>query len=287
MQDATDDDAALVILDSITKLTPAQAGRVAVTGSHGGLYSAFLAARCGLRGVIFSDAGIGRDGAGIGGLPLLADAGMPAATVDYRSGRIGDGVDIFGRGVISHVNAPAAAIGCRPGQPTQLCAGRMLCAAPAVRAVAMPSEGRCQLRAGPPRILGLDSISLLTPDDADAIVVSGSHGGLLGGRPDSAVSQPVLAAAFNDAGIGIDRAGLSRLPALDKRGIPAVTVSAASARIGDARSAWETGIISAVNAAALREGAREGLPLAVFLTELAARLPGEAMRAATLGEAAG
>ncbi len=67
------------------------------------------------------------------------------------------------------------------------------------------------------------------------------------------------AAFYNDAGIGVDEAGVSRLPALDARGIAAATVSAASARIGDARSTYEDGILSRVNARAAALGLVPGM----------------------------
>ena len=53
------------------------------------------------------------------------------------------------------------------------------------------------------------------------------------------------AAVFNDAGSAV-----TRLPALDARGIPAAAVDCMSARIGDCRSMWDTGIVSHVNASA-------------------------------------
>ena len=68
-----------------------------------------------------------------------------------------------------------------------------------------------------------------------------------------------FAAAFNDAGIGLEEAGIGRLPALDARGIAAFTVDAASARIGEARSTFEDGVISRVNATAARLGAAPGM----------------------------
>jgi len=68
-------------------------------------------------------------------------------------------------------------------------------------------------------------------------------------------------AVFNDAGGGIEDAGLTRLPALDARAIPAVTVAHTSARIGDAVSAWETGVISHANATAAALRARPGASL--------------------------
>ena len=67
------------------------------------------------------------------------------------------------------------------------------------------------------------------------------------------------AAFYNDAGIGIDEAGVSRLPALDVRFIPAATVSAVSARIGDARSTYDDGILSRVNARAAALGLTPGM----------------------------
>ena len=91
------------------------------------------------------------------------------------------------------------------------------------------------------------------------IVVTGSHGGLLGGKPETALKYDARAALFNDAGIGIDDAGTTRLAALDARGIAAATVAAASARIGDARSTYEDGILTRVNMSAAALGIAPGV----------------------------
>jgi hypothetical protein len=88
--------------------------------------------------------------------------------------------------------------------------------------------------------------------------VTGSHGGILGGRPETALKADALAALFNDAGIGMDEAGVTRLPALDSRGIAAGTVAASSARIGDARSTYEDGILTRVNRRATALGIGPG-----------------------------
>ncbi len=82
----------------------------------------------------------------------------------------------------------------------------------------------------------------------------------MGGRPETALKYDALAALYNDAGIGIDEAGVTRLPALDARGIAAATVAAESARIGDARSTYEDGIVSRVNARAAALGIAPGIP---------------------------
>jgi hypothetical protein len=259
-------------LDSITKLSALHEGHVVISGSHGGVYPGYLAARGKLRGVIFSDAGVGLESAGIGSLPLLAGIGLAAATVDYRTARIGDGEDIRRRGIVSYVNGPAAAVGCREGEAASLCAEKMLDAQAPLRVTAAPAEGRTLLRAEPPRIWAADSNALITADDVGTIAVTGSHGGLLGGKPASAIGPAVIAAAFNDAGMGSENAGISRLPALDVRGIVGVTVSAWSARIGDARSSWATGVISAANDLARRHGAKPGDKLKDFFITLAERL---------------
>ena len=99
------------------------------------------------------------------------------------------------------------------------------------------------------------------PDDAGQIVVTASHGALVGGNAAMALQVDAFAAVFSDAGVGIDDAGITRLPALDSRGIAGLAVSAASARIGDAASVYDDGIVSHVNDTAQRLGARAGEPL--------------------------
>src|SRR5262249_38137377 len=120
----------------------------------------------------------------------------------------------------------------------------------------------------PPQVWALDSASLVLPEHKDAIVITGSHGGLLGGKPEAALKYDVRGALYNDAGIGKDSAGTSRLPALDARGIAAATVSAASARIGDARSTYEDGIISRVNRCAATLGLGEAISAREFVDRL-------------------
>lgn len=106
----------LRVVDSITELGPADAGCVAVSGSHGGISSAryALAARPLLS--VFNDAGVGKDDAGIAALGLLQSNGLAACTVGHASARIGDAHSTLDDGIISHVNAGAAALGVRAGQ---------------------------------------------------------------------------------------------------------------------------------------------------------------------------
>jgi len=253
--------------ESVTELHGV-AGKVLVAGSHGGVIAACLGARAGVHALILNDAGVGKDRAGIAGLAYLEDIGMAAAAVDCMSARIGDGVDMLARGVVSHVNAFAALRGVVAGQACRDAAARMRGAA-APRSGPPPyAEGRWRVEGGPPEVWALDSIGMVEPRDAGRVLVIGSHGALHGGRRDSALGVDAAAAIFNDAGIGADRIGISRLAVLAARGIPAATVGCMSARIGDGRSMWESGLISHANAAAERMGAACGMRVQEFVGAL-------------------
>src|SRR5436190_4019136 len=109
--------APIVVADSITRIAEAEArGAVVVNASHGGIYAAYLAAKLGASAAIFNDAGVGRDGAGIGGLEYLQELGIAAATVGHDTARIGDGADMMAHGVVTHRNGLAASLGVDPGQ---------------------------------------------------------------------------------------------------------------------------------------------------------------------------
>jgi hypothetical protein len=249
----------VIAADTITKLPPEAAGAVVISGSHGGRYPGYLAARGGVRAVILNDAGLGKDAAGAGSLPYLDALGIAACTVSHESCRIGDTQDMIARGRVSHANARARAAGVTAGMAC-LEAAVLLTSAP-YRVVEPPELGEARFEItypGARRIVVVDSASLVRPEDAGQIVVTGSHGGLVGGDPAMALRTEGFAGVFNDAGIGIDDAGIGRLPALDARGIAAFTVSAASARIGEGRSTFEDGVISRLNATAARLGAAEG-----------------------------
>jgi hypothetical protein len=249
----------VVAADTITKLPPHAAGAVVLCGSHGGRYCGYLAAKAGLRAVILCDAGIGRDAAGIGALAYLGAFGIPSAAVSHLSSRIGDVADMLARGRISHANAAAIALGVHIGEPAIEAAPKLTAAD--LRAVTPEPMGEARSileNGGRRRIVLVDSASLVEPGDAGCIIVTGSHGGLVGGDPAMALRCDGFAAIFNDAGLGIDNAGTTRLPALEKRGIAAFTVAASSAHIGNARSSFEDGVISAVNGKAEAIGARIG-----------------------------
>jgi hypothetical protein len=263
-----------LVTDSVTMLGADARGRAAIAASHGGIYAAYLAAKAGLKAVILSDAGVGRERAGVSGLAYLATMGVPAAAIGHRSARIGDGIDCAKRGIITCVNDPAAAAGIRVGMHASVALD--LLAASDLSAAPMPApqeETRrriAEAEAGGIAVLALDSASLVEAQDVGAVVLTGSHGALLGGRPETAMKVAVFAAVFNDADRGIDDCGISRLPALDARNIAGATVSAWSARIGDGLSTYRDGMVTALNETAARRGGEIGIPAAELVQRLIA-----------------
>jgi hypothetical protein len=257
-----------IVLDSVTHLTPAHLGAVVYAASHGGAYAAAYAAAKGIAAIILNDAGIGRERAGIAGLDLLADLGVPGAALAHTSARIGSGSDGVARGTLSTVNAPATSVGLAVGMSCRDALEHLAAAALAPAPKPPPAdEARHEIPLADhsgAKVIVMDSASLVAPSDAGAVVVTASHGGLLGGRPETAIKVPVFSAVYNDADWGIDDAGICRLPALEARGIAGACVSAFSARIGDGLSTYSDGYISVLNATAMRHGGRIGQSTAEF-----------------------
>jgi hypothetical protein len=280
-----------VVVNSITELPPDVAGKAVIAASHGGLYSA----RCGLaaavKGAIFCDAGIGRERAGVAGLGLLDQHDVPAAAIGHASARIGDGADCMARGLLSVVNEAARRLGIRVGMSasaaiammerdseprTHVSATLPQCQRSKEEGGAPAVDPCCPLQVRfaitdflPMPVVAVDSNSLVETTDAEAVVLTGSHGGLLGGRSGMAIKHRVFAVVYNDADVGADGAGVSRLGALDDLKIPAATVSAWSARIGDGRSTYTDGFITHVNRSAIELGGERGISSSIFVGRLA------------------
>jgi hypothetical protein len=264
----------IATVPSCSNVTVAHAGAVIVSGSYGGKYNAFNAAKWGIRGVIMNDAGIGAADAGIIGLSYLDAIGLAAATVDAQTCHIGDGDHTLAHGVISHVNEAAAALGCVPGQTASACAELMRMALVPPLAPPPITEGtRVVLRdvPGEPAVICADSVGMLRPDDVGRIVITASHAALPGGRPDTLVPQGIHAVFFSDAGVGLDGAGIARLGHLDGLGIIAGTTSANSAPIGDARALYHDGVLSHLTSTAVKAGGSVGMRLQMFIDILLTR----------------
>lgn len=124
----------------------------------------------------------------------------------------------------------------------------------------------------PPHVVLLDSITQVAAEHAGRCVVTGSHGGVSAAR--YAADVPARLYVFNDAGGGKDGAGIAALARLQAVGLAAATVAHDSARIGEARDTWDSGIVSQVNAAAARLGLRPGARLHETLSALREAPPG-------------
>jgi uncharacterized protein YunC (DUF1805 family) len=237
-------------------------GQVIVSGSYGGDYNAFHAGKWGLRGVILNDAGIGKDNAGIHGIEYLEQIGLAAATADVNTCHIADGEHMLEHGRLSFVNRFAAALGIKPGDTVRSAAERMRTAPIAEGKLSEIAGGkRYTIRETEPQIICLDAAPMLQPGDEGAIAVTGSHAALFRGKPDKVISVNLRGVFFSDGGVGMDAAGVSRLPDLDRMGIPAGAAAAMSASIGNSRSVYSDGILSHVNKLAAGKGIAVGMPV--------------------------
>ena len=261
----------ILTFPSSASATPESAGNVIVSGSYGGEYNAFHAAKWKIRGVILNDCGVGKRDAGIKGLPYLDRIHLAAATADAWTCHVADGEHMLAHGRISFVNESAGTLGCRVGQSVAECAELMTKGSIVDAAPPEISGGkRYVLRdvPGEPKVIALDAAPMLTPEDAGSIAVTGSHAALFRGQPDNVIGPALLAVFFNDAGVGMDGAGITRLPTLDERHIISGTVSADSSPIGDARAGYEEGMISHLNKTARAAGGVVGQPLKVFIEHI-------------------
>ncbi len=249
------------------------AGAVVINASHGGVYAAYLAAKLHAAAAIFNDAGVGRDRAGIGGLDYLQDIGIAAATVGHDSARIGDGADMMASGIVTHANGLAAALGVSPW-PVLPRRCRRTAAGTAERSRATGSVGG-RVPAHRRSATGLARrLRLARPAGAQGR--DRRHRFAWRAARRQAGDRAQIRRARCPLQRRRDRQGRSRRFAsagARRSGIAAATVAAASARIGDARSTYEDGIVSRVNATAAAFGLRAGMSAREFVAVLRRALP--------------
>jgi hypothetical protein len=116
----------IVIADSATAMDESNKNDVFVDGSHCGINVGKLALHIGIRGMIGNDAGLGKDNAGVAGLKLLEENGIPAASVSCESARIGSGISTYEEGKISVANTDAQKMGITAGMSAKEAADIML-----------------------------------------------------------------------------------------------------------------------------------------------------------------
>ena len=155
----------------------------------------------------------------------LDELGLPAATVDYESARIGDGVDTARNGSISHINETAGECGCAVGQHALRCARIMHDERIEPPEAAAGNETTCTtVSGGSVPVWTIDSIGSITDEHEGTITVTGSHGERLAGEFRSYIPTDVAGITLFDAGVGKDDAGIGRLRSMDERDIPTAAV---------------------------------------------------------------
>lgn len=251
----------VVACDSAYDVEANNEGRdVLINGSYLGVLPARFLANHRPRGVVGVDAGIGPEGAGIAGLWFLEALGIPAAAVDVLGILLGDGRDVSQNGVVSFVNEPAKACGVQPGM-TAFEAGRMMLENDAVPRRPRQVTNRTVVHQGSDgrQVVCTDSIAFGVAEDTGRnVLVTAGHTGrsavpyLLKVRPYGFICS--------DGGVGRALSGMAGLQMVERDGLPGATVSAATAKMGDALSTFNQGIISAVNVGASACGVTVGMP---------------------------
>jgi len=267
-------DARILVTDSLTYCDERVTTHdVVVAGSFAGVLAFALAYERGVRALIAHAAGVGKDAAGVSGLADADRRGLPAAAVETMSARIGDGESVWSDGVIGHANDRARARGVTIGMPAAAAARRLLAAAPGTVVRGLVSRApTVALEAAAGRVVLMGSTSFVTRANEADVICAGSHGGRVNALP--LLATPPRGAIVYDGGMARDQSGIGGLALLDDSGIAAAAVASASARIGDTRSAWETGVLSAVNRTAARAGVAVGMTVRDAATRmLAARAP--------------
>jgi hypothetical protein len=121
----------------------------------------------------------------------------------------------------------------------------------------MGREKKVVLKEGSGKIITMDSIAEISPDERGEVVVAGSHGS--GSAARHVVRYMPFGIILNDAGKGKNDAGISGLPVLETMGILGATVDCMSARIGEGQDSYQSGIISAANDKAREAGICVGM----------------------------
>ena len=231
---------------------------VVVNASYAGVLPARMIGDHRPRGTIGVDAGVGPEGAGIAGLWYFEALNIPAAAADVMTVKLGDGPDLYENGIIRFLNRPAADCGVTVGMGVKQAARLMLDNDPA-DPKAMEVTNRRVMETGPDgrKIICTDSIVFGEPDDVRNIIVSAGHNGA--SSADYLMAINPFGYICSDGGRGRENSGMAALPIAAAHGIAGATVDATKAKMGDAMSTWNDGVISAMNSLAEAAGVRVGM----------------------------
>jgi hypothetical protein len=213
----------------------------------------------GAKAVIATDAGIGKDEAGISGLKHGETIGVPVATIAVMSAETSNGRSTL-LGEISRANAQARALGVALGMPgyeaaallAKAPAGKPIPTSPGAeeKPVVVDQTPKGRIWAAP----GTTAITEKIPND---IVCSGANSSRV--SSDGVIRMGAKGSIANDAGIAKNNSAVEGVMILGERGIPSAAVSTLSARLGEGLSTWNDGIISVINHVAAARGVKVGM----------------------------
>ena len=251
----------IVAFDSSSYLDPHPTGPtdVIVVGSYCGTRILAPMFTRGVKAVIATDAGIGKDDAGISGLKHGEQIGVPVATIAAMSAETSNGRSTL-LGEISRANAQARALGVVPGMVAYEAAAR-LAAASSGKPIPTPlgaeeapvvveETARGRIWATP----GTTAIKDQIPND---VICSGANSSRV--FFDGVLRMAAKGAIANDAGIAKNNTAVEGVKLLGEGGIPAAAIATMSARLGEGLSTWNDGVISVVNPVAAARGVKVGM----------------------------
>ena len=251
----------IVALDSSSYLSahPTGPGDVVVVGSYCGTRILAPMFSRGVKAVIATDAGIGKDEAGISGLKHGETIGVPVAAILTMSAETSNGRSTL-LGAISRANAQARALGVEPGMAAYEAAA-LLAKAPPGKPVPT-SEGAEETpvvveETPHGRIWTSGGTTAFHDKIANDVFCSGSNTSRV--FSDGALRIGAKGGIANDAGIAKNNSAVEGVMLLGERGVPAASVGTMSARLGEGSSTWNDGIISVVNPPAAARGIKIGM----------------------------
>lgn len=231
---------------------------IAINASYCGVLPARFICEHSPRGAIGVDCGFGPQGAAIAGLWYMEALNMPGAVADIMTVHLGEGVDLYERGVISVINRPAQDCGVRPGMSVKEAAHIMLERDPA-RPAAAEITNRTVVDHGPDGrlVVCADSIYFGLPEDNRNVLVTAGHFGI-SAMPYARRCKP-FGFICSDGGKGRDEAGMAGMAVAAAEGIAGATVDGRMAKMGDGMSTYNDGIISGANSISLAAGVKVGM----------------------------
>jgi len=232
---------------------------VVVAASYCGVLPARFMARHEPRGVIGVDCGIGPEGASISGLWYLEALNIPSAVADVNTVVLGNGEDVYRRGIVSRLNRPAEDCGIVEGMTVSDAALKMLEVDPLLPDASEVTNRRVVYESSTGRlIVCIDSIAFALPEDQHRnVLVTAGHTG----RSAVPYLERALPYGFicSDGGMGRDQSGVFGLFMVEPLGLAGATVDARRAKMGSGRSSYEDGVISAANRWARVAGVELGM----------------------------